>query len=169
MADYAGKINWSSPTWDLFIVLFFVVTVFLYGLSLGRDRVIVILVSIYMAIAVMANTPYLTALNNLGVGRFFVFKVAAFLAVFLLLFFLLSRSALQKTFGNLAAGKWWQVFLFSTLHVGLLVSVVLSFLPSTATAGLAPITRQVFASEAGRFFWIIAPILAMTVVKVEEK
>src|SRR5687767_4847400 len=95
-------VNWASPSWDLFIVLFFLVTVFLYGMSLGRDRIIVILVSIYMALAVVSNAPILGKLDaTVNLGQFFAFRVTTFLGIFVLLFFLLSRSALLKTFGSL--------------------------------------------------------------------
>jgi len=166
LMSYLQRINWASPTWDLFIVLFFVVTVFLYGLSLGRDRIIVILVSIYMALAVVSNAPILGKLDaNVNFGQFFAFKVTSFLGLFVLLFFLLSRSALLKTFGNLASGTWWQVLLFSVFHVGLLVSITLSFLPPDAIGHLAPLTRRIFASDTARFAWIVAPILSMAFIK----
>lgn len=166
--NWLQTINWAAPTWDLFIVLFFLITVFLYGLSLGRDRIIVILVSIYMALAVVSNAPLIgEAAGSINLGQSFAFRVTSFLGIFVLLFFLLSRSALTKTFGGLAAGSWWQVLVFSTFHVGLLVSITLSFLPSDAVGHLAPITRQIFASDTGRFFWIVAPIFAMTLLKSE--
>ena len=166
--NWLQTINWSAPTWDLFIVLFFLITVFLYGLSLGRDRIIVILVSIYMALAVVSNAPLLgEAAGSINLGQNFAFRVTSFLGIFVLLFFLLSRSALTKTFGGLAAGSWWQVLVFSTFHVGLLVSITLSFLPPEAVNHLAPVTRQIFASDTGRFFWIVAPIFAMTLLKGE--
>jgi hypothetical protein len=168
LMNYLSKIDWSSPTWDLFIVLFFIVTVFLYGMSLGRDRIIVILVSIYMALAVVSNAPILGNLDaSVNIGQYFAFKVTTFLGLFVLLFFLLSRSALLKTFGNLASGTWWQVMLFSIFHVGLLVSITLSFLPTDAVNHLAPITRQVFASETAKFLWIVAPIVSMAMLKSE--
>lgn len=166
---WLSAVNWASPSWDLFIVLFFLVTVFLYGMSLGRDRIIVILVSIYMALAVVSNAPILGHLDaTVNLGQFFAFRVTTFLGVFVLLFFLLSRSALLKTFGSLASGNWWQVFLFSIFHVGLLVSITLSFLPPEAIGHLAPVTRTIFASDAGRFFWIIAPIFGMALLKAEH-
>lgn len=167
LLSYLMRVNWSDPTWDLFIVMFFFVTVFLYGMSLGRDRIIVILVSIYMALAVVSNLPVLGRLDaGFSFGQFFALKVTTFLGMFVLLFFMMSRSALEKTFGNLATGRWWQVMLFSTFHVGLLVSITLSFLPPEAVNSLAPVTRAVFASEFGKFFWIVAPIVSMAVVKV---
>lgn len=167
LLSYLMRINWSAPTWDLFIVIFFLVTVFLYGMSLGRDRIIVILVSIYMALAVVSNLPVLGKLDaGFSFGQFFALKVTTFLGLFVLLFFMMSRSALEKTFSNMASGSWWQIMLFSTFHVGLLVSITLSFLPPAAVEALAPVTRTIFASEEGKFFWIVAPIMAMAVVKV---
>ncbi|MBU0624930.1 hypothetical protein KKF05_01160 [Patescibacteria group bacterium] len=162
------SVNWAAPTWDLFIVIFFIVTVFLYGMSLGRDRIIVILVSIYMALAVVSNAPMIGRANpnaDIQFGNIFAFKVSAFLGLFILLFFLLSRSALMKTFGSMAAGKWWQVLVFSIFHVGLLVSITLSFLPPDAAGHLAPITRMFFATEIAKFVWVVAPITGMVLLR----
>lgn len=160
------SVNWAAPSWDLFIVLFFVVTVFLYGISLGRDRIIVILIAIYMSIAVVANAPFLGNMHaDINIGQDYAFRIASFLGLFLLLFFLLSRSALTAIFANLAAGKWWQVLVFSAFHVGLLVSVTLSYLPKEAIASLAPLTQTLFATSSGRFFWVIAPIVGMVLLK----
>jgi len=168
VANYVSGINWAAPTWDLFIVLFFIVTVFLYGMSLGRDRIVVILVSIYMALAVVSNAPFIGRLRiGDAVGQYFALRLATFIGIFVLLFFLLSRSALLKNIGNLASGKWWQVLLFSVFHVGLLVSITLSLLPPDAIGHLAPITRQFFASDSGRFFWIVAPIIGIALLKGE--
>ncbi len=74
--------------------------------------------------------------------------------------------------GTIAAsdslGKWWQVILFSFLHVGLLISVALSYLPPEAGERLAPFTRDVFISDPGKFFWIVAPVFAMMISKNKE-
>jgi len=166
-----GAVDWSQPSWDLFIILFFVIAAFLYGLSLGRDRIIVILVSIYMSLAVATNAPFLRDIgfqeniNNTLNSLFFV-KISMFLFVFILLFFLLSRSALLKTIGTSDdSGRWWHVILFSFLHVGLIISIVLSFLPPDAVNNLSPLMRQIFTSDIGRFIWIVGPILAMIVIR----
>jgi hypothetical protein len=162
-----ANIDWSKPTWDLFIVLFFVVAAFLYGLSLGRDRVIVILISVYMALAVVNAAPFIGNYSaDIGINQFFGFRISTFVAVFVALFFLMSRSALLSTVASSdTRGSWWQVLLFSFLHVGLLISITLSFLPPSASAHLAPLTQKIFVQDVGRFIWIIAPILAMMLIK----
>lgn len=165
--NFVSSINWAQPTWDMFIVLFFIVAAFLYGLSLGRDRVIVIVISVYMALAVVNTAPFIGTMKaDLGVDQFFGFRISTFIVVFILLFFLMSRSALLATVASAdARGSWWQVLLFSFLHVGLLISITLSFLPPAASSHLAPLTQKVFVEDVGRFVWIIAPIVAMILIR----
>lgn len=165
--SYVATVNWSQPTWDVFIVLFFIIAGFLYGLSLGRDRIIVILVSIYMALAVVNTAPYLANVTaEIGVSSLFAVKISTFIAVFIALFILLSRSALLSTIASSDShGSWWQVLLFSFLHVGLLTSITLSFLPESALDKLAPLTRTLFATQFANFLWILAPIVAMIILK----
>ncbi len=165
--SFIANINWAQPSWDLFIVLFFVVAGFLYGLSLGRDRVIVILISVYMALAVVNSAPFIGNFQaDIGINQFFVFRISTFVVVFILLFFMMSRSALLSTVASSdTRGSWWQVLLFSFLHVGLLISITLSFLPPSAATHLAPLTQRIFVHDLGRFIWIIAPIVAMVMIK----
>lgn len=165
--SFVATVNWSQPSWDLFIILFFIIAGFLYGLSLGRDRIIVILVAIYMALAVVNTAPYLANVTTeVGISSLFAFKISAFVASFIALFFLLSRSALLSTIASSdSRGPWWQVLLFSFLHVGLLTAITLSFLPPTALDKLAPLTRALFASQSAEFLWVLAPIVAMVVIK----
>ncbi|MFA5935245.1 MAG: hypothetical protein WC787_00090 [Patescibacteria group bacterium] len=169
--SYLSSLNWTNPTWDIFILLFFVVGALLYGLSLGRDRVIVILVGIYMALAVVTNAPALTSLNvALNLNDNYVLRISFFLGIFVVVFFLLSRSALLKTIGRSGApGSWWQTIIFSIMQVGLLMSVTLNFLPREMTQGLTEITKQIFMSDEGRSAWLILPIAFMIIAPTHHK
>jgi len=95
------------------------------------------------------------------------------LGLFLVLFFFLSRSALQRSIASRdEKGAWWQVIIFSVLHVGLLLSVILSFLPKEALEHLSPVTRQIFTHDGVRFAWLTLPIIAMIILKqksIEKK
>ena len=171
-AAFLQNIDWTRPTWDLFIVIFFIVAAFLYGLSLGKDRIIIILVSIYMSLAIVEHAPFLNSawlqdwINN-AINQFFVFQISAFVLLFVALFLIITRSALVKTIASSdTAGSWWQVLIFSILHVGLLVSIILSYLPKEAAHSvLAPLTKQLFTTDGAQSFWIIGPVIAMVVLK----
>ncbi|MDD5342194.1 MAG: hypothetical protein PHI73_02570 [Patescibacteria group bacterium] len=166
-STFIANIDWSKPTWDLFIVLFFIIASFLYGLSLGRDRILVILVSIYMSLAVVNTAPYISNFSTeVGINQFFVIRISMFLGVFIVLFLLLSRSALLQTIASSdKKGGFFQIMIFSILHVGLLISITLSFLPDSSLNSLSPLTKTIFASEVGRFVWIVAPIVLMILLK----
>lgn len=170
IVNQINAIDWTQPTWDLFIILFFIIAAFLYGLSLGRDRIIVILVSIYMSLAVVNSVPYFKSFEHIiTINQAFAFKITTFLGLFVILFFWLSRSALLRVFGEGSRGSWWQVLVFSFLHVGLLISIVLSLVPGQITDNLAPLTKQVFITEQARFIWIVLPILGMAVIRRKDE
>lgn len=162
-ASDAKKLNldWNNPSWDLFLLAFFAVGSLLYGMSLGKDRIIAILVSIYMALAVVHALPAFVL--NIKFNDNFTLQVTTFISVFVILFFLLSRSAILNSLDTSSQGKWWQVIIFSVLHVGLLISVTMSFMPAAFLNKFADITKLVFTNEWASFGWIIAPIIAMIV------
>lgn len=163
------SLNGKNPSWDLFLVGFFVVGAGLYGLSLGKDRIIAIMVSIYMALAVVAALPAFVL--NIKINSSFTLQITAFFAVFVVVFFLLSRQAVLNALSPEGNGKWWQVIIFSFLHVGLLVSVTMSFIPAQFLNKFSPFTIWLFTSEWPHFAWIIAPIVAMIFIgrSKEEK
>src|SRR4030043_129811 len=169
--DFLTNINWAEPNWDLFIILFFVVAAFLYGLSLGRDRVIVILVSIYMALAIVNTAPYLNSFTaEISFDNASIFKVTIFLGIFIILFFLLSRSALLNTIAaSDSPGRWWQSILFSFFHVGLILSILMSYLPKEIVNNVSEGMRNLFISDPAKFFWLVAPIIIMVMIRKSKK
>lgn len=155
-----SQFNFNNPSWDMFIVLFFVVASLLYGFSLGRDRIIVILVSIYMSLTVVHAIPDFVL--HVTFNGQYAFQITTFITLFVILFFLISRSALRRTLGaNANDGTWYQTIIFSFLHVGLMISITLSFLPAHIIQKFAPLTQTIFTHEWPAFGWIIAPIIAM--------
>ncbi|MFA6410896.1 MAG: hypothetical protein WCW26_04985 [Candidatus Buchananbacteria bacterium] len=154
-------INWTTPTWDLIILLFLIVSVLIYSFTLGRDRIVAVLVSTYLALAVTTNLPFMNKASAwLSQNQVFGYQIPVFLLVFAILFFMLSRSALTQGISNLS-GSWWQVVVLSLLQVGLLISIILSFLPQTVANSFSEFTKIIFISDWGKFCWIILPILAL--------
>lgn len=163
-----GNLNWAMPSWDLFILLFFGIGVVLYGFSLGRERVLTILISIYIGLAIVSNLPYITedVSRKFGFGPVFVLKIIVFTVSVVGLFFLFNRIGALASLSKKSPIS--HVILFSVLHTGLLISVILSFLPSSIKASLAPFTQALFISDLARFLWILAPIVAMFLLKKTE-
>ena len=156
-------LDFATPSWDVFLLLFFATGALLYGLTLGRDRIVVIMVSIYMGLAVVTNAPYLRDITASVTVNDVAMRVGAFLGIFVLLFFFLSKNALLRSMDTGRGGGLLQTMMFSVLHVGLLVSVGLSLLPDSALGQFSSQTRSLFVSDPARFAWLVAPIGAMMI------
>lgn len=157
-----AQVNWASPSWDFYVLTVAIILALLYGFLLGRDRVIAIMVAIYMALAVVENAPFLKNVTQAGVGQIFSLKTSTFVALAALFFFLLSHTALTRTVVAKDTGTtFWQMIVFSVLHIGLLISIVLSFIPADLVIFRAPLTQQIFMTDTAKFLWIILPLIAM--------
>lgn len=165
MAASLLQINWSVPSWDVFIYLFFIVGVVLYGIALGRERVLAVLISIYVGLAISSNLPLLNEKTaaKFGLSSVFTFKLLVFAVILVLTFYAFSRVGVLDSLS--ASSKISHIFIFSLCQVGLLVSVILSFLPRAVIETFLPITRYLFTTDLARSLWILAPLLAMFFAK----
>lgn len=161
------NIGLALPAWDFLIIVFFVAIAFLYGLLFRKDRVAAVLISVYMALAVINVVPYINGFSakSFGIGSNFTLKLIIFLIIFAGLFFVFSRGSLLRSMGFSLGGRKWQVVIFSFLSAGLLLSVIFSFVPPEAAEHLMPITKRIFLSDIGKFLWVTAPIAAMVALK----
>lgn len=169
--EFAQRLSWSNPTWDLFIIVFLLIGTLIYGFSMGRDRIIMIMVAVYMALVAATNLPYVPNFGaSFALSNGFIIKISTFLGLFLVLFFMLTRSALNHAIaGNGSIGRWWHILILAFFQVGMLVSVVLSFLPPEWIGQLAALTRTVFVSPWGKFAWSLLPIFGLLIVGVSNE
>lgn len=176
-ATFLAGLDFNSPSWDLFIYLFFLAAAFVYGFTLGRSRIVLLIISTYMALSVIyaATLPggffASTGTQNLTVGAspFFIVQITAFVGAMLLIFFFLTGSALRRALNvDDVQGKWWQIILLSLAHAGLLIAAIMSFIPEIQRTSLLGTTQTLFASNKALFFWTLAPILMMMLVKDPE-
>jgi len=167
LTTQVSNLGWASPSWDIVLVLIFIVAAIVFSMSFGRKRVIVSLFSVYISLAVVNALPYLEKVfTSNWLDKLFIVKIIVFLLVFIGLYLFLNKSALLRYMrGSSAFTPNWQVISLSVLHVGLLISITLSFLPSSLADYLSFFTKSVFVTEGGSFFWIVAPILTLGLIK----
>lgn len=152
--------NWHSPSWDLFIILFWIAAAILYAFVSGKGRILAILVSVYMAKLLVIEAPFLHKLVNakLNIVTISLQHLATFAALFLILFFFLSRYG----FRTAAEGRTGSSLLFgipfALLQVGLLINVVMGFIPPTVQNTLHPLIRFLFIQSGVSFLWLVAPV-----------
>ena len=153
--------NWHTPSWDLFIILFWLVASVLYAFSAGQGRILSILVSVYMAKLLVIEAPFLNGVVNqkLHIATASLQQLATFGALFLVLFFFLSKYGFKTSAEGKSAGSLIFGILFSVFQIGLLINIVLSFLPLPVQGNFAPLIKFLFLSHSSSFLWLILPVV----------
>lgn len=158
------KIILSNPTWDLILVFVFLAIGFFYGISKGRYRTVSTILYTYVALALVhaISFPSLLQMTGIQKEKEFVLQIAVFLFIFFTLAVLLARGKpriVDRAF------SWWQMFLLSFLQTGLLIHIILSFLPPEYTREFAPLTKTVFAHSASNIWWLVGPLAVLAIIR----
>lgn len=163
------NVHWFTPTWDLFVILFLIVAAFLLGLTLGRNKIIILLISIYIAVAVINFFPFGNVFETPKIDEDFVYPIAIFVIVVFVFYILLSNSVLKKALRKTGDKSIVLIFLFSLFCVGLVLSVVLSFFPQDLVATFNPITQKLFMAKLSRFLWALLPVAGMAMHRSRKR
>ncbi|MFH1428030.1 MAG: hypothetical protein ABIG60_05935 [Patescibacteria group bacterium] len=167
----SADINWFIPTWDLLILILFVSISFIYGISLGNKKMAVSLMCIYASLAIIYSNSYLDMLIGKVDWQYsYLFRIFSFWGLFILLFILLLQSPLAEYLSGpvnswKSKGRISQIILFSFLHIGLLTSISMSFLPEELIRNLLPVTRIIFYNLHSKFIWVTAPLITMLLIQ----
>lgn len=153
--------NWHSPSWDLFILLFWGAAAVLYAMSSGRGRVLSILISIYIAKLMTLEAPFLFELakKHLPTNMQGFEQLVVFGASFILVFLFVARYAFKTSADQRPVSGFAYVLLFSLLQVGLLINIVVSFIPLTFTNQLSELVKFLFLQPNANFIWLVLPVV----------
>lgn len=159
--DLVKAFNWNQPSWDLFIILFWLVASVIYAFSAGRGRILSILVSVYMAKLLVIEAPFLSKVVNqkLTIATASLQQLATFGVLFIILFFFLSKYGFKTAAEGRSASSLIFGILFSVLQIGLLINIVISFMPPQVKSNLAPLIQTLFINGYASFVWLILPII----------
>lgn len=158
--------NWHSPSWDLFIILFWLVASVIYAFSSGRGRLLSILVSVYMAKLLVIEAPFLNSLVNqkLSIVTVSLQQLATFTILFFVLFFFLSKYGFRTAAEGKSPGGFVFGVLFAVLQIGLLINIVLRFMPEHVQHTFSPLVQFLFIQGSTSFIWLILPVLFLVLL-----
>ena len=140
---------------DLSLLLFLVGMSLVFGFVFGRWKLINILINVYIALA------FIGVLS----GDLFAASAYAKAGTFIILLIILTTID-QRLFdlhiSNAGTDFFWRLFVMSLLVTGMIVSVLLSFLPKIVALGFISATAYgYFASPGALIFWMVVPLLSL--------
>ncbi len=157
------NLSWSG-SWDWILIFIFLAVAFVYGLSMGRNRLAILILGTYFSLIITKNLPW-SDLAFIGIkgAPDPIVQIFIFLAIILGFFFLIPHSALGSAARLRGRGRssWWQAVILGILQIGLLLAVVISFLSSKISDALSPLAKNIFVGHLAQFLWLLFPILAV--------
>ncbi len=137
-----------------------------YAFAAGRGRIINILISVYMAKLLVIEAPFLTeSLSGRLPGALASLQqLAAFVAIFLLLFLLLGRFVFKTSADHRHMSSMFFGLIFAFLQVGLLINIVLTLLPVGIQSNFSQLIKVIFLHPSAAFVWLVLPIVYLVAV-----
>ena len=151
----------SNPAWDILLLLFFFFSVFVYGLMVGRNKILVLLLASYPAALINEYIPYpQNFLDNLNVIQAIFLKSFVFFILTIFIFLIFKSSGFSR---KELSKKTGQILFLSFLNVGLWANVVFGYVLAfnVKLIKLAPLNLLLFGSNSAHFIWLILPILVL--------
>jgi hypothetical protein len=148
-----------SPKITQDVMLFLVVALvsFIFGMLVGRYKLITVLVNIYVSVALLSVFPK-------GIFPDYSYSLILFFGVIVLLT-VLGKKMFEMPLSGSGKGFLWRVFAMSFLEVVLMLSVALSLMPKKVALGyISPDSYGYLVSENFAFLWMLFPLVFMFVI-----
>jgi len=141
-------------TQDISLLVVVAILSFVFGMFIGRYKLITILINIYVAYAVTMTVP-------IQYFSDYLYKLIFFLAGIIILT-LISKQLFEVYISGSGSGFLWRVFVMSFLEVVFLLSIILAFIPKSVALGyVSPMAYTYLATENAQLAWMIIPMAFM--------
>ncbi len=172
-----SQLNWdgltqfleqNSASWTTAIILLFVLLIFFYvGSGLGKTAKGII--SVYVALAIVNTVVFFqTGGPEINVPGYFVLKLGAFVGISLVVLMIISRYSFRALIKVDFSGNIVERIIFAALGAGMLIAILMSFMPGEIVGTINPALRWAFMSDIGFSIWLVAPIIAFMFVKKRD-
>lgn len=167
-ANYIQSINLNNPTWDMFIFLLFITIAFFYGMFIGRDKVLHLLLSSVFSFLIVKLNPFLSYIKNIKESDISIINICLFLFFMIFLYVMFIKRSILSNIDS-CPSKIIHVFIFSFLHSGLLISFCLNLLDDKTISNFGPLIHSVFINNIALFSWVFSSMLALIFIKGDKE
>lgn len=167
--------NFSAPSWDLFIVLFLIIAVG-YGFLMQRERIVVTMVAAYLGFVVSALFwpevfGFFHGTNPL-LGRYFIRAEVNESQVQIGLFVISMILVSSKAGIDAERGRGWlsgfELFVLSALIGAMIAAIILGYLPEAAQLALAEQSKLMRYLVNYHDLALLAPITSLVALGIRN-
>jgi hypothetical protein len=159
------SVSFTSPSWDLFVLVLFLVGIYLYIFRWGKDRTFVILLAAYVALGLTDRLGFIESTTGVHLESGAINRAVIYVALTAVLAWMFFRSDFFSIFRGGGKRQWFEILVLGFLQLGFITSATISFLSPAETSGLSIFLRTVFAQGQAQLFWLLAPFAAILLLK----
>ncbi len=159
----------AKTNYNWIVILFFLVVVFLVGFTLGRSRLLLSLLSIYIAAFIETHFIYFSNITVYfkQIDDYWL-HVALFLLFYAAIFTILNLSVLKSRL-TIKDTSFLSISVLAILKVGFLLSIIVSYIPIKNGYELPASIFQYFGTPTAQFFWAVLPIVAAVFLRGKKE
>jgi len=170
-ADFLGNVKEVSngfSSWEVLVAAFFIFAIFFYGLSIGKARLLLFLISIYIAKLFVDSFVYIDYLLDIFGDNIFAIYLGLFIISYIAIFMVLDRSILKI---RLSTREYpiSKLLALSVVIVILLSNVVFTYLPPEIALKVKEGGAKYFIGDTAFFWWFLISVLSILLLKRKNK
>ena len=165
--QFTGGFSLPQLHYDWLIIFFFVFVIILVAVSLGRTRMLLALLSLYIAGFLESRFIWLDNLRGLAIFQNkpdFWIHIGLFFVIYFLAFAILNRSILKPRL-SLAEVSVFSLFGVTVFEMGFLATVILNYFPPELLERVPPRLVTYFGTKTAQFIWAALPLLILLALK----
>lgn len=158
--DILKTFNWQDPSWDLMVLGFWVLASLIYAFASGHGRILTILMSVYISKLMVIEAPFLSEAvsDKFGIPSLPMQQLVTFVILFFVLFVFLGKFAFKTAADGRKLSAVGFGIIFSFLQIGLLINIILGYLPFSVQENFTPVVSMLFLQPLSTFIWLLLPI-----------
>ncbi len=151
------------------VALFFIFVIFLVGMSLGRSRILLSLICLYIASFLEPHFIYFDKLRGVMKGQPESWlHIGLFLIFFVISVVILNRSVLKHSL-TLQETSFLPIALIAILEIGFSASLIVSYLPLEIGGDLPVWAVKFFGTQNAQFWWALTPLAALLFMRHKKE
>lgn len=166
--DFAGifeSMNLTRPSWDLLVLITFLVGIYFYLFRYGKGRAFIVLLASYISLALVERLPLVEAATGLDLEDDYRSRAAIFVAGIILFSWMILHSDFISGFRQGSKKAWFETLTLSFLQIGFIISVIVSFVPAAAADDLSIFLKAAFVEDGAQLFWMASPFFAIFFIR----
>ncbi len=164
-----ASVSLNITSWEVIVFLFLFAGGVLLGLMLGKDKLFLMLIGGYISsiISILSIPQFKKIIPGFfRVEENFVVVIVLFVLIIGIVYLLFSKSILRgkkKTSRGI-----FQTFFYGIFLVGIVVSMIFSFLPVDLISQFSGLPLEIFNTNLARIIWFVIPLIFVGIFKSKK-